>query len=245
MNQTISSQLYDPVPTSDPLLKILLTVTINSTGGNYAFSKYSNERGDFFTVNPRSHVSVRYTPKDTPWDKHHQVVITQRNIYQLRLGLKKFYRIFQRDNLYQYDHLGRLVGISVDEDRDVVVIPLGMGQLIRFTPTVVTDRKNILYPGVNITINLEENQADLSIEEFEGIYDLFQTLDIYQAGLILLQTYIGMRKTPVEQTMNDMEKNKPPRTRRPEGGTGGSLFENKEYMKAPPTVEIPKTLDEL
>lgn len=245
MNQSISSLLYDPVPTNDPLLKILLTVTI-SNNGFYAFSKYSNERGDFVSVNPKSHITLRYTPKETPWDKYQQIVITQRNIYQLRLGLKKFYRIFQRDDLYRYDHIGRITEVVTD-DRDKVMIHLGMGQVLRFFPTIVEDRQHNIYPGVNVTINKEDNQLDITIDEFEGIYDLFEHIDLYQAGVTLLQTYIGMRKVPVEQTMNEMDKRRPPRrnhnpnTKNPFDTDNSS----KEYVKAPPKWDKPTTLDDL
>ena len=229
MDQTMSGLLYDPVPVSDPLLKILIAVTISSNG-NYAFSKYSNERGDFYTINPRPHITIRYTPKDAPWEKQHQVVITQRNIFQLRFGFRKFYKLFQRADLYTYDSLGRISEVVTDE-HDTVLIPLGMSQVIRLTPPIVTDKKNVLYPGVNLTVNREENQVDLSIDEFEGIYDLFDHVDIYQAGLTLLQTYIGMRKMPVEQTMQELENRSPPKTKQYTGR--GSLYEQKDgYEKA-------------
>jgi hypothetical protein len=245
MNQSISSQLYEPVPTNDPVLKILLTVNISSNG-NYAFSKYSNEKGDFFGVNPKSHITIRYTPKDIPWDKHHQIIITQRNIFQLRLGLKKFYRIFQRDDLYRYDNLGKITEVVTDNS-DRVIISFGLGQMLRLAPTIIRDRQNMIYPGVNLTINREENQVDLTIEEFEGIYDLFEHIDLYQAGLTLLQSYIGMRKTPVEQTMQDLEERKPPKTNTNYIAKGKSLFDGdrKEYVKTPPKWEQPTSLDDL
>ena len=247
--QTISSQLYGPIPYRDPLLSVLLTVTVVDSNGNYAFSKYSNERGDFYRINPDSHVVIRYTPKDKPWERNHQVIITQKNIYQLRLGFKKFYRIFQRDDLYRYDNQGKITEVVTDE-RDVVIINLGMGQLLRFIPTITTDRHNISYPGVNVTINREENTVDLSIDEFEGMMDLFEHIDIYQLGLSIMQCYIGMKKVSVEDTIKEIEKQKPPTNNTTNKfGFGRSLFGNaleKEYVKAPPPeVKKPETLDDL
>ena len=244
MIQTISSQLYEPVPTRDPLLKILLMVTVSSNG-NYAFSKFSNERGDFFNIDPKAHITIRYTPKNVPWEQHHQVVITQRNIFQLRLGLKKFYKAFQRDDLYDYDDRGRIKTVVVD-DNDTVIVPLGMGQLLRFKPTIVSHRRNVLYPGVSITINREENQVDLSIDEFEGIYDLFEHINIYHSGITLLQSYIGMRKNSVEQTMDDINRSRPPKTTAV-NRTGRSLFDQsqKEFVKTPPKWDNPTSLDDL
>lgn len=244
MVQTISSQLYDPIPSDNPLLKIQLTVTISSND-NYAFGRYSNEKGDFFSVNPKSHVNIRYLTKDGTWNKHQQITVTQKNIYQLRLGLRRFYTKFQREDLYTYDEAGRIENVIPYED-DVVIIPLGMMQLLRLSPTIIRDRKNVLYAGVNLTINKEENQVDLSVDEFEGIYDLFINLNIYQSGLTLLQTYIGMRKNSVEDTMDTMKARKAPVTKEYKGG--GSLFDqnaSKEVMKAPVKWDIPKTLEDL
>lgn len=244
MVQTISSQLYDPVPSDDPLLKIQLTVTISSND-NYAFGRYSNEKGDFFSVNPKSHVTIRYLPKDKPWDKHQQITINQKNIYQLRLGLRKFYTKFQRENLYTYDETGRIESLIPYED-DVVRIPLGMMQILRLSPTIIRDRKNVLYAGVTLTVNREENQVDLTVDEFEGIYDLFANINIYQSGLTLLQTYIGMRKNSVEDTMDNMKARKAPVTKEYKGS--GSLFDqsvSKEVMKSPVKWDVPQSLDGL
>lgn len=243
MIQSISSLLCDPMPSIEPQLKILLSVTI-SKDGKFAFSKLPTERGTYFTVNPKTHITIRYTPKDTPWDKHHQIIVNQRNIFQLRSGLRSFYRNFQRDGLYRYDDKG-MVSELLTEDEDIVIIPMTMGQLLRLSPSVVTDRKGTVYPGVQLTINREENQVDLSIDEFEGFYDLFLTINMYQSGLTLLQTYIGMRKISIEDTIDSLEKQKQPKTN-PYTGSG-SIFGKKqeEYVKAPPTRTQPKTLDDL
>ena len=210
MIQTISSLLCEPIPFNDPILKITLNVTV-SKDGNYAFSKFSNEKGDFITVNVHPRIVFRYIVKDAQWDTHHQIVITQRNIFSLRLAFRKFYKTFQREDLYRYDDYGRVTEI-VSDNNDILIIPLTMGQLMRLEPTVITDTKNRIYPGVLMTINKEENQVPLTIDEFESIYELIQSINIYQAGMTLLQTYIGMRKTPVEETMKSYEEREVPKT---------------------------------
>ena len=99
-----------------------------------------------------------------------------------------------------------------------------------------------------MTLNREENQIDLSIDEFEGIYDLFEHIDIYQAGITLLQTYIGMRKTPVELTIEEQNKKQPPKTNN-SNFNGRSLFDqsdSKEYVKSSvPKWDQPATLEDL
>lgn len=225
MVQTISSPLCDPIPFNDPILKVTLNVTLNRDG-NYAFSKYSNEKGDFITVNVNPRIVFRYIVKDTPWDSRHQIVITQRNIFSLRLGFKKFYQLFQRENLYRYDRNG-MVAELVSDNRDVLIIPLNLGQLMRLEPTVITDSKNRIYPGVMMTLNREENQVPLTIDEFESIYELIQSINIYQSGMTLLQTYIGMSKVPIETTMERMQQKESPKTGKSYRGTK-SLFSREE-----------------
>lgn len=248
MVQTISSLMCEPLPPQNPKMKILLNVTI-SRDGNYAFNKYSNERGDYFSVNPKVHATIRYITEE-PWRKDHQILITQRNIFQLRIGFKRFYRNFQNSDIYTYDDKGKITELLSD-DGDIVIIPLTMGQLLRLKPTVVSDKSGKIYPGINLTINRESNQVDLSIDEFEEVYDLFTTINLYQSGLTLLQTYIGMRKTSVEETIDNINKqqntNNPDKEQKPR--FRGSMFENvynKEMVKSPPPkAELPKTLDDL
>lgn len=248
MIQTISSLLIEPIPFNDPLLKVTLNVTV-SKDGKYAFSKFSNEKGDFITVNVHPRIVFRYIVKDAPWDNHHQIVITQRNIFSLRLAFKKFYQNFQREDLYRYDDHGR-VSELVSDERDVLIIPLTMGQLMRLEPTVITDRKNNIYPGVMMTLNREENQIPLTIDEFESIYELVSSINIYQSGMTLLQTYIGMRKTPVESTMESMQEREVPKTKVYQ--TNKSMFDrpnnNESEEGSVSGVIIPKpptSLDEL
>jgi hypothetical protein len=57
-----------------------------------------------------------------------------------------------------------------------------------------------------------------------------------------------MRKVSVEQTMQELEKRKPPKTNRAGVIPGKSIFDisnSKEYVKAPPKWDTPKTLDDL
>lgn len=210
MVQTISSPLCEPIPFNDPVLKVTLNVTI-SRDGEYAFSKFSNEKGDFITVNANPRLVFRYTSKDTPWDKHCQIVITQRNIFPLRLGFKKFYHKFQREDLYRYDEYGLVKEVLADRD-DILVIPLTMGQIMRLEPSVVPGTNNTLLPGVLIVLNKEENRVTVTVDEFESLYELVSSINIYQSGMTLLQTYIGMKKYSVESTMDSLKEREVPKT---------------------------------
>lgn len=246
MYRSISGNLYGPIPINNPAITITLCVVITDNNDNYAFSRYIIQGKDYITFNPKGYIRIKYTCKDTPWERHHQVIITQRNIYQMRLGLKAFYQqVFGQTNLFEYDERNKLVRCNADE-RDDRIIELGMAQVIRLRPTIVDDRQGTLYPGVNITINREENQSNLSIEEFEGLVDLFSHIDLFQASLSLLQTYIVLHKNP-SQNIKTEEVSKPER----KGSRFSSTTQPKgdiddEYTVIPPTkVEQPKTLDEL
>lgn len=227
MVQTISSPLCEPMPFKNPVLKVTLNVTI-SKDGNYAFSKYSNESGDYVTVNPSSRIVMRYITKDVPWEPSQQVVVNQRNIYQLRLGFKKFYRIFQREDLFIYDDFGKIKELITDS-ADKVFIPLNNGQIIRLEPCIIYGERNEHYPGVTMVMNKEYNKVGLTIDEFECLFEILSTINIYQSGLTLLQTYIGMQKISVETTMNEYDKRKDAYKENSRGRySGGSIFDRKE-----------------
>jgi hypothetical protein len=240
--QTVSSQLIEPIPYINPKLKILLTVLIRKDN-EYSFSRYATEKGDFIKVEPHAHISMRYITKDTEWSRDKQVSINQRNIYSLRLGLRKFYKNFQRENIYRYDH-GKITELLVEE-RDTVFIPLGKDQCIRLRPTIVRDRLNTIYPGVELTINRDDNIVELTVDEFESVMDLFQTINIYQSGLTLMNTaLLTMRfkipdKNPDKTSKKETEKPKYQK----------SMFQDRigtnEKVSGPPVVQQPKTLDEL
>lgn len=243
MIQTISGNLCDPMPQNgDRTIKVVINATI-SKGGNYAFSRYSKATGDFLTINANPRVLIQYQEKDRAWDKHNQIVITQKNIFQVRVGFKRFYKAFQREDLYTYDESGCIDTIHCVRE-NLVVIRLDFGQLIRLLPDIIVDRTNIRYPGVQITLNHEENKVLLSIEEFECLLDIFHHINIFEAGLTLLQTYAIMQKHPVMEVVNqkEAERSKPIVT------GNGSIFEKKhgaEQCNGPPLVNKPKTLDDL
>lgn len=247
MVQTISSPLCDPIPFYKPILKVNLTITINKDG-NYAFSKYSNEKGDFITVNINPRVIFRYISEDGQWESNHQIIVNQRNIFNLRLGFKKFYQNFQKDDIFKYDEFGRLTELLATAT-DALVIPLNTGQLMRLEPTVITDEKNKIYPGVLMVINKESNRVPLTVDEFEMIYDTIININIHQSGLTLLQTYIGMTKVSVETTMDTLQGRNAPKTNKPQSSK--SLYDledndnNEGIVSGTILPKKPTTLDDL
>lgn len=236
MIKTISSVLYNPVPS----LKIVLVVTLERDGTGY-MSMYQSNKGDFITVSTMSHISIRYQQPNTEWSSLNQVQITQRNIFQLRIGLSKFYKQFQREDLFQYDTNDKIIGVYPTK-YDIVVVNMGAGRFIQIMPAVIMDNKGVLLPGVRMNVNIEKNEILLAIEEFEGMLDLFNHIDIYQASITLLQLYAATypakqdKLKPVNQTPVKIQKR--------------SIFDKShdeptEYVQAPPKVSPPLKLEDL
>lgn len=244
MLQTITSPLCDPIMTGDKSLKINLNITINRDG-KYAFSKLSNESGDFITVDVSPRIIMRYYETKQTWSGTQQIVINQRNIFGLQLGLKRFYNNFQRDNLYKYDNDGRITEL-LSTNRDTIVIQLIKDQVLRLSPSIVEDNRGRIYPGVNLTLNREENNIDITVDEFEMVMSALVNANVYQLGMLLLQTYIGMTKRSIEDDMNSNDKRKVPKTNTIKYSTSGSMFENRESVSgAPIKSTTPLTLEDL
>lgn len=243
MLQTISSPLCDPLPyNGETTIKLSINVTI-ARNGNYAFSRYTNHTGDYITVNPKARLVIQYSEKGMEWDKHNQIVLTQRNIFQMKVGIERFYKLFQREDLYTYDNSGCVATMHCKRE-NLVVISLGFNQFIRFLPDIVTDRTNIRYPGVQVTMNHEENKVLLSIEEFECMYHILRTTDISAMGLSLIQTYATMQKHSVMDNVNEIERRKST----PVDTGAKSIYESKkgvEQCSGPPLIRHPKTLDDV
>ena len=221
---------------------VKLSVILTDNNGNYTLSKYNKGQDEYITANTDGRIVIRFIPEDKSWNSSYQIIITQKNIFQVRYWFKLFYQKMQRNNLFEYDDFGKIVRILTDE-KDEIMINLAMRGVIRLRPTTTSDKHGTIYPGVNITINNENNQVDLSIEEFEGLYDLMINLNIPQLSLLLLQTYLTMSTNIVDVRAEVGVKS----STKIDSKSINEIWENnKDGVKFPPKkVEQPKTLDEL
>ena len=236
--KTISTILYGPIPFNNPSIVVKMNVILADSYSNYALSKFTRNGDEYTSINAQGRAVIRYIDKGLEWHPQQQIVITQQNIFQLRYSFKIFYKRFQRDDLYEYDSQGRVVRLSATEN-DEIGIELAMKGVMRLRPSTTTDRHGTIYPGVNITINREDYQVDLSIEEFEGLYDLILHMNIPSLTLSLIQIATSapneVVSVPTKVTKGE-SKEKVDWTKK----------QNQEIAKAPPKVpEEPKTLNDV
>lgn len=190
MIRQVSSLLLCPTEK----LKIQLNVGLVDGNGqpNYC-GLYRGEGNSYLSISPKPYISIRYTEKGRPWSRRDGIMINQRNIYKLKLQMGHFYKtlLTHEEEIYQYDGNGYIISMN-DTEPYQETIYLGMGQVMRLTPTTLYDEKNKPFPGVFLYVNQMENEAELSIEEFESILELFRTVNLRQEGMALLQAYLTL-----------------------------------------------------
>ena len=116
-----------------------------------------------------------------------------------------------------------------------------MSQSIRLEPYVLGDRNGRTYPGVLMSLNRKENSVEITIDEFETLYDIIMNINLLQSGLTLLQTYIGLSKVPMETKIAEDEKKREGSKEKPI--RYGSIFGNKiESTTIPSTTDDKETV---
>lgn len=188
-------------------LRIQLSVGLVDSSNNPSYcSIHTTGRGNrYLSVSPQAQIVIRYIEKNRPWSKMDNIYISQRNIFAVKDGISSFYTdmINHEEDIYRYGASGYITSMG-NVEKYTSVVSLGPTQLIRLSPTTIYGTKGRPIPGVAMEINLEENLVELSIEEFESIYNMFKNINLYQEGLLLLQTYMiiclkgGELKIPTE-----------------------------------------------
>ena len=206
MIRQVSSTLISPTEK----LKVQLTVGLVDMQNNPSYcSMYNNGNTQYLNISPNAYIVIKYVEKGKPWSKTDSVYITPRNIFSFKTDLELFYK-FLMDNserLYAYGSNGYIISMG-DTKPFERVIPLGNGQMILLEPTTIYDSTGKPLPGIYMYINVKSNMIELSMEEFESFYYLFQTINIHQESILLLQTYIimclrnGGLKIPTEKSGN-------------------------------------------
>ena len=188
MIRQISSTLLSP--TDRLLIQLSINLVDSSNDPSYSYI-YPGTRGDYLTFNISPSICFKYIEKDRPWSKTDNIFVTQRNFFAVKEGLREFYNnvMDRADDIYMYGKSGFVAAMgNVEEHRRI--IPLSPSQTIYLSPIAVYGSTGRPIPGVAMEINLEENLIEMSMDEFESIYDLFQTIQLHQEGMLLLQTYI-------------------------------------------------------
>lgn len=250
MIRQVSSTLLSPTDK----LKIQLSVGLVDSSNNPSYcSMYTSANGaGYLNITPMPSIVLRYSEKNRPWSKMDNIYITQRNIFAVKEDLKSFYSnlMNQADDIFQYGQSGYIVAMgNVEQYKQVTA--LSPTQILKLSPTTIYGSNGRPLPGVAMEINLPENLVELSMDEFESVYNLFQTIQLHQEGLLLLQAYMitclkgGELKIPVEQ---DRKTNYTPS----EKDVRVNIFESAqkkreqtEMVSGPGNIKQPTTLEEL
>lgn len=250
MIRQVSSTLLNPTDK----LKIQLSVGLVDSSNNPSYcSIYNGSNGSsYLNITPIPQIVIRYAERNRPWDKLDNIYINQRNIFALKEELKSFYTTIMEnaDDIYKYGQSGYIVSIG-NTKKYQKIIPLSPSQIIKLEPIAIYGSNGRPIPGVSIEINREENLVELSIEEFESVYELFQTIQLHQEGMILLQTYMitclkgdGL-KIPLER---DKQTNYTPSNKDVRVNIFESAEKKKgstEFVSGPNMTKQPTALEEL
>lgn len=225
----ISSTLFSPTDK----LKIQISVSLNNNEYNNIVNTFETERGVYISINPNIVVVIKYCPPNKQWEKTDNIYINTSNIYPLRSGLISFYKKIMREDMFIYNTKGYVAEINSSEhmDDDVEIIPLFKGQFLRLEPSIIYDKQGNSLPGVMMRINTESNEVDLSMEEYEAMMNIFNSINIRQEGMMIFQTYLMMMK----RGSGDTPQNLPPQTKPKTNNTKRSMYDRQpqEFVKAP------------
>lgn len=188
---SISSTLFNPTGK----LKIQLSVGLNNDEFKNFVNVYENSKGVYISINPNIVIVMKYVISGKEWVRQDNVYINERNIYTLNMGLNDFYKKLMRENTFIYNNKGYVDGINWS---DQGVIPLTKGQFLQLEPTILYDKRGEPYPGVMLRINVKANEVDLSLDEYEAMMHMFQSVRIREEGMLLLQLYLAIRKNPLK-----------------------------------------------
>ena len=230
-------------------LSLKLSVPLEDTKAQESYySIYESNRGRYLTLSAGASIVLQYKT-EAPYDPGQVVKITEDNIYQVSKFFRIFYeRVLLRKNLFQYYTSGN---ITCDlRKTDIMTHSLRTGGHIKLEPTVIVNLNDVCLPGVNLYINMDEQKADLSVDEFETLMNRLSTINISEEAMQLIITRLLLdtkldRSTYTSST--DTTKSKPSnpvnifqRKEKP------SLSEtHEEVVDYRPKVNQPKSLDEL
>lgn len=260
MIRQISSLLLNPTEK----LKVQICIGLMDGNGQPSYCNiFQGEEASYLHISPKPYVAIRYVDKGRPWSHRDNITITQRNIHAMKTQLPHFYQnlLQHEEAIYQYDGNGYIIAMH-DATPYEETIYLGMGQVLRLSPTTLYDEKNKPFPGIFLYINQLENEVELSMEEYESFQELFVSLQIHQEGMLLLNTYLtlcergGNFQIPIG---NSFENGKKAMYQMPEKketrvnvfasfGTSkrtSTSSEEKELVQGPNKTKQPTTLEEL
>ena len=234
------SAVIREVKIPEGVVRVSIAITIMDSSNRFVISRFDNEHGQFYNINPNPKLNIRIKINDVPWNPTHQISIGQNDFEEFRSSLKYFYKsLMSSNNIYIYDEGGNLTNVAV-ETIDIFQFATFTNQSMSIQPDMVTD-KGINIPGVRLTLNRPDVTSLLSITEFESIYKEIENMSLFDRGMVLLNAFLAFSKINPEMMMLSTQDTSPPKTTNPNNSKG--IFD--ETVKGPPARQKPKSLFDL
>lgn len=191
----IVRQITSLLPSPMEKLKVQVSVGLSDARGetNYC-SMYTTGEFAYLNVKPIIQLTIKYFEPTRRWNRLDHVFIAQRDMAALKADFKEFYdnMLNHEDDIFTYNDSGYISSIS-NSNVYTRIIRVGKKQAMRLEPIALYATENGKpIPGVSIEINHRDNRVEMSINEFEMLNDIIQTIQLRQEGMILLHMYMTM-----------------------------------------------------
>jgi hypothetical protein len=142
----------------------------------------------------KSYLLIDNSDTSIPWEMRQSIMITDYTIHKLVKGLKKVKKWFKAkkyDDLYYLEDgllkLNKEMASNMSYD-----IALEYDKSIKIIPAVINDSAKS-YEGVLLFINNIDNYCELSINEIKALHYKLKKMNLYEAGLMMLN-FLGKDK---------------------------------------------------
>ena len=192
-------------PTRDVRIRLHIELVKNYKGKEeYFHSEFSFNEKEYLKFDLQSFVTLEYTGGE--WSKDKSIMITEKNLFILRKGLKQMVRNCYADDIFVIRNNETVLPSDMEEKYTVKLYDLGMNQRLLLKPTIVSDMDGITYEGVAIYFNNSGNCAAMSITEFEALVDAVDKINLFVYSQQVLSIYLmyidKLEKVPSQKTEN-------------------------------------------
>lgn len=242
------SQMIFKQTDSKLLIKLTSTVLDGADDINY-YNLYETDRYDYLSININAYITVQYKVESMAYDRNQTVRIIDSDLYQLNKKLLDFYKRLTRSDMFTYYKSG-IITCNNRRD-DTITISLKSGGFLELEPGVIIDKNtNSALPGVYLYVNMKDQKAEISIDEFEFLMYKFSRLDINAEGmkLIMMKLLLEDKITPTKRRV--IENSYSPTTdysqsRRPVVTSIFDAEEKTERVITPTPLETIESIDQL
>lgn len=238
--------------TESLLVKLSVTL-LDGKDTNAIYSIYETDIYDYITVNLMAYVVIQYKPKFDVigWDVSRSIRVNEMSIFTLIRGLKDFYSIYQKEDLFTYYKSGSIECNATEND--TVSIALFNNQFIELKPSTIIDPvTNEVLPGIIMNINNSDNKVQLSSDEFEAFMYRMSQINIQSEAMNLVMMSMLMEKDGKPMVSMNDPKSENNRVKDYVNTNKINIFQRKEINMNNESVtdkrilvNTPKTLDEL